>query len=212
MGRYITASDVQIRLLGKVKFTSDPTDQNAFQLTLLSELIDQSESQVEYDLSPRYASPLTDPAGNAFSKTNIPDPAYAIVRTLCQLQSVIRVLEFDFGRGTAISGDKYIEKLENRYKSIIRDKILAKKKLGDMETQQWSFPPLPLKLNYFNTQADDGYMGQVLNTTTTVPQFPQFQLNDPSETWWNGIFDDPNVSPTGNSGGGLPGNTGNMPI
>jgi hypothetical protein len=203
MGRYITTNDVQIRLLGKVKFTDDPADVNSMQNTLLRNLIDQAESQVEYDLSPRYAAPFQSIAGAPFNKQNIPNPAFGLVQTLCQLQSVQFVLETDFGRGTAISSDKYIERIVDRYKDVVQEKILKKKDLGPMETQQWKYPPLPLKLNYFNTEADDGYMGQVLNTTQTVPQYPQFQINDPSETYWNGIFDDPNVSPTGQQGGAI---------
>jgi hypothetical protein len=119
------------------------------------------------------------------------------------MQSVIRVLEIDFGRGSAVDGAKYIERMQDRYKSVVDEKLLKKKDIQGHESQQWKYPPLALKLNYFNTEADDGYMGQVLNTTTTVPQYAQFQINDPSESWWNGIFDDPNVSPTGQTGGAV---------
>jgi hypothetical protein len=210
MGRYIQPTDIQTRLLGKVKFTNDPNEANLFQLTLLSELIDQAEGQVELDLSPRYSGPFTTYTGQPFDslKTLVINgnkgaglAAWSMIRALCQYQSVIRVIEYDFGRSTAISGEKYLEKIEARYKSFVEKKLLAKKKLGDMESQQWQFPPLPLTLNYMNSAADDGYMGQILNTTQTVPQFPQFQINDPSESFWTGIFDDPNVSPTGNLAG-----------
>lgn len=205
MGRYISNNDVKSRVLGKVKFTTDNADENNFQENLLTEYVAQAEAQVEIDLSPRYASPFQNRAGQKWSNKAIPVGEYNIIRNLCQLQAVIRVLETDFGRGTVVGADKYVEKIEKRYQSIISDKLLAKKKLGNMETQQWSFPPLQLKLNYFNSKADDGYMGQILNTTQVQPQYPQFQINDPSENYWNGIFDDPNFSPTGSQGGGLPG-------
>ncbi len=210
MGRYISNSDVKSRLLGKVKFTTDNTDENNFQDALLTEYVAQAEAQVEIDLSPRYAAPFQSKSGANWSQKNIPFAEYNIVRNLCQLQAVIRVLETDFGRGTVVGADKYVEKIEKRYTSIITEKLLAKKKLGTMETQQWQFPPLQLNLNYMNKRADDGYMGQILNTTQVQPQYPQFQLNDPSESYWNGIFDDPNFSPTGNQGGGLPGSGGNL--
>lgn len=202
MGRYIIPKDVTIRLQGKVKFTDDPKDDNSFQNTLLTELIDQAEGQVEVDLSPRYSAPfLPLPALNIklFSQLQKVSPAtYSMIRTLCQLQAVIRILEIDFGRGTAIGGDKYIEAIDKRYKSMISDKLLAKKKLGDMETFQWSFPPLPLVLNYFNTEADDGYAGQVLNTTIVHEQRPYDSINDPSQSWWNSLLN----YPSGSQGGG----------
>lgn len=208
MGRYISNNDVKIRLLGKVTFTSDNSDENNFQETLLTEFVAQAEAQVEIDLSPRYQAPFQAVNGAIWNQKNIPFGEYNTIRNLCQLQAVIRVLEVDFGRGTVVGADKYVEKIEKRYQSIVSDKLLAKKKLGTMETQQWSFPPLQLMLNYMNRKADNGYMGQILNTTQVVPQYPQFQLNDPQESYWNGIFDDPNISPTGNQGGGLPGSGG----
>lgn len=204
MGRYISDKDVKSRLLGKVKFTNDANNENALQNELFQDWVSQAEAQVEFDLSPRYAAPFasdSDVPFNKFPQLATKDPsyyqAYHLLRTLMQLQAVIRVLESDFGRGSVADAGKYIDKVEDRYKSIIEDKILAKKKMPDgSETQQWQFPPLPhLKLNYMNTEADDGYMGQVLTTNQVHPQFPQFQINDPSENFWNGILDDPMRSP-----------------
>lgn len=213
MGRYISEADVKGRLTGKVKYTDDPNDGNALQNTLLRDWISQAESQVEIDFSPRYAAPFAADDGTPFSK--FPQlaakdgsyfQAYHTIRRLCQILSVILVLESDFGRGSVATADKYIDKLEDRYKSIVEDKLLAKKKMPDgSETQQWQFPPLPhLQLNYHNNMADDGFMGQVLTTTQVEPQFPQFQINDPSENFWNGIFDDPQHSPgaVGSNGSG----------
>lgn len=204
MGRYIKDSDVTIRLLNKVRFTDDMNDGNSFQNTLLRDLIAQAEAQVEYDLSPRYASPFVTDSGAPFGQFLQLQMfvAYNSIKSLCQLQGVIRVLDTDFGRGTVVDADKYIERIEKRYKSIVEAKILAKKKVGTEETQQWQYPPIPgLKLNYMNTEADDGYMGQVLTTNQVTPQYPQFQINDPSESFWNGILDDPNRDP-GNRGAG----------
>lgn len=209
MGRYIVDQDVTLRLLGKVKFTDDPNQENYFQNTLLRDLIAQAEAQVEYDLSPRYASPFQTDDGapyKAFSTIAKTDQriyvAINAIKQLCQLQAVIMVLSTDFGRGSVVEADKYIERLEKKYQNTVNSRILAKKKIDGSETNQWSYPPMPLlKLNYMNTEADDGYMGQVLSTNQVSPQYPQFQINDPSENFWNGILDDPFIDP-GNGGSG----------
>lgn len=211
MGKYITEKDVTVRLLGKVQFTDDQNDQNKFPNTLLREYIAHAEAQVEYDLSPRYAGPFVLDDGTQFPQFTARGAyvAYNMIRNLCQLQGVIRILESDFGRGSVVNSEKFSQKLEERYVSMITEKFLAKKKMGDgSESQQWQYPPIPmLKLNYMNTEADDGYMGQVLVTGQVTPQYPQFQTNDPSENFWNGVFDDPNLSPgaIGSNGGSIPG-------
>lgn len=199
MGRYIADSDVRTRLLGKVRFTDDPTQENLFQNTLLRDLIAQAEAQVEYDMSPRYAAPFVTDSGIPFSKflqLSQTDPrifvAYNAIRQLCQQQSVIMVLSTDFGRGTVVDADKYITGLEKKYQNSLNARILAKKKIDGSETNQWSYPPMPLlALNYMNTEADDGYMGQVLSTTIVHSQHPWTQTNDPSENFWNGVLDVP---------------------
>jgi hypothetical protein len=54
---YITNQDVEIRLIGKVRFTDDLEDENRFPRKLLQRLIKEAEGAVERDLSPRYAAP-----------------------------------------------------------------------------------------------------------------------------------------------------------
>lgn len=189
MPQYIRLSDVQLRLVGKVRFTNDEEDENRMPNRLAKRLIDEAEGQVEQDLSPRYAAPFVDHDAGSFS--SLPDrPTKNIIRTLCELKSVIRILETDFGAGSAVDGEKYIQRIEKRYRSIVDDNILRKVD-GKEDQRQWYFPPLPgLKLNYFNTEADDGYVGMVLVTSQDDGDFPSKQINDPSESFWNGILDD----------------------
>jgi len=71
MPLYITLEDVRLRLIGKVRFTTNPLDENKMSETLANRLIDEAEGQVELDLSPRYAAPFQTVSGTAFS--NLPE-------------------------------------------------------------------------------------------------------------------------------------------
>lgn len=187
MPKYIRADDVKIRVRGKVRFTSDIEDENKMSEQLLNRLIDEAEGQVEQDLSPRYMAPFAHCETGKYK--DIPDtPTKNIIRTLCELMATIRVLETDFGSGSAVEASKYISKLQDRYDKIKDESILAK---IHEDGRQWKFPPLPsLKLNYFNTEADDGYAGMILNTSQGDGNYPAKQINDPSESWVNGVIDD----------------------
>lgn len=185
MGSYISEDDVKVRLIGKVRFTDDLEDENKMPTILLKRLINEAEGHVEYDLSPRYANPFICADGRAFKF--LPDrPTKETIRTMCELQAVIRVLETDFGRGTAVNGDEYAEKLRERY-TMMMDRLLKyKSELGS----GWFYPPLPgLQTNYFNTEADDGYNGMVVNSSTGVGGYPAERINDPSENYQS-IFED----------------------
>ena len=185
---YIKFEDVRLRLVGKVKFSD--TDENRMSSALAGRLIDEAEGQVEQDLSPRYAAPFVHTETGKYA--NLPDrPTRNIIRTLCELQACIRILETDFGSGSAIDAQKYIGQLEKRYRKIIDDNILAKFSSEYESSRQWKFPPLPyLKLNYFNTQADDGYAGMVTVTSSGDGDYPETQINDPGENWFNATVDD----------------------
>lgn len=187
MGLYITEDDVIVRLVGKVRFTDDPDDENQMPFSLLRRLINEAEGQVEYDLSQRYEAPFQTIDGAAFS--NLPErPTKEILRTLCELNAVMRVLETDFGKGTIVNGDAYAEKVEQRYHKIL-DRIMKRKRNDEM--MGWQFPPLSgLKLSYFNTEADDGYAGMVLLTSRGDGDYPASQINDPSQSYVNASLDD----------------------
>lgn len=192
MPKYIKFTDVQVRLAGKVRFQDDSgTDNpNRMSVALATRLIDEAEGQVEYDLSPRYASPFVH--STLCTYKDLPDsPTKNFIRTLCELQAVIRILETDFGSGTAVDAVKYIANIEKRYKSMVNDNILAKFSDEYKSSRQWKFPPLPfLKLNYFNREADDGFPGIVIHETRGDGAYAAGQIDDPSESFFN--FDEEN--------------------
>lgn len=190
MGRYVSREDVISRLQSKVKFDETGADQSKMSYTLLDRLISEAESQVELDLTPRYEVPFKGAADEAFR--TLPTLTRDIIRTLAELQSVVRVLETDFGRGTSVDGERYTKPITDRYNSMINDKLLKKKMAKeDDESNQWKYPPLPnLKLAYFNTEADDGYMGIVINTSRGIGSYPIEQINSPGENWWTGVLSD----------------------
>ena len=179
MGLYISLEDVRLRLIGKVRFTDSETDENKMPETLANRLIAEAEGQVEYDLSPRYLAPFQTDAGESFAK--LPErPTKNFLRTMCELMACIRILETDFGSGTAIDGEKYAEKLRARYDMMVRD-LLLRKTDGGTEALGFARPPLTgLKLNYMNELADDGFMGSVLVTSRGDGAYPAIQINDPS--------------------------------
>lgn len=186
MSLYCSFEQVRIRVIGKVRFTENEADENKMQTALANKLINESEGEVEHDLSPRYVAPFQTIDGTAFG--NLPSrPTKELLRTLCELKASIRILETDFGAGGTVDAEKYIKNLEARYQSIIK-KLLSKKAEGSRE---WAYPPLPsLRLNWHNTEADDGYSGMVLHSSNQRGDYPSTQINSPSETFWNGTLDE----------------------
>lgn len=183
MGKYITDEDVKVRLIGKVRFSEDPEEKNTMHISLLRRLISEAESEVELDLSPRYEVPFQ--TVEAAPYRALPQTTRDIIRTLCELQAVRRVLETDFGRGTIVSGDAYMDKLEQRYNKII-ERLMER--WNEKVRPGWKYPPLKgLMLGYFNTEADDGYAGMPINVTPSGDEgrFPSTRINEPSESWWN---------------------------
>lgn len=184
MGLYVSDDDVKIRLLGKVRFTDDLEDENRMPMPLLRRLVSEAEGQVEYDLSPRYHAPFLTDAGLPFSK--VPErPTRNLIKTLVELMSVIRVLETDFGRGTVVEAEKYTTGIQKRYDAIIKQ-ILAKRQHNGQDGFGWMYPPLPgLKLNYMNSESDDGYAGMVLVAGNNDGDYPATRINDPAESFFN---------------------------
>lgn len=163
------------------------------QVVLAKRLIDEAESQVEMDLSVRYFNPFKGICDEAFStlKSNAEYiGTWNIVKTLCELQSVIRILETDFGSGTTVDASKYIKNLEARYKDIVENRVLRKRHSAE-DQQQWFHPPLKgLKLALHNKYGDDGFVGTVLDSSKGNGGYPAAQINDPSENFWNVGLDD----------------------
>lgn len=187
MGRYINSDAVIIRLRGKVKVTENPDENpDRLPLILLNRLINEAEGQVEWDLSTRYAAPFQGMNGESFG--SVPDrPTREILRTLCELLAVIRVLETDFGRGSVIDASKYSESTQARYTKMVDSLIELRQ--GTFNT--FRRPPLPgLKPNYMVSACDNGFAGYVTRTDDTGQGgFPALQINDPQETFWNGFID-----------------------
>lgn len=186
MPKYITLTDVQLRLQNKVRFTENEDNQNAMSEKLAKALIDEAEAEVELDLSPRYAVPFATKAGLAFSK--LPTASRNLVRTLCEIKSVMKILETDFGRGTVAGGTAYSERIAERYDKVY-EKMMATREPDGLG---WKYPPLPdLMLAPHNTEADDGFKGQILLTEITGDGgYPAAQINDPSENIFYGNLDE----------------------
>jgi hypothetical protein len=195
MPSYITLEDVRLRLANKVRFqdpNAQPEDnENKMPIALANRLLDEAEGQVEQDLSPRYMAPFQHSlTGNYI---DLPArPTKNVIRTLCELMAVIRILETDFGTGTVADASKYSGNLEKRYRKIIDETILFKPE-GMEATKQFYYPPLPnLKLNYFNKAADDGFVGGVLHHSNMNDQgdYATNQINEPGEDFFNAKFDE----------------------
>lgn len=185
---YISQKDVEIRLLGKVRFTDDDDDANKFPRTLLTRLIKEAEGKVERDLSPRYTAPFQTSDGGGFK--TLPANTQETLRTMCELMSVIRVLGNDFGRGTVNDGSAFKKEQTDLYADMLKREIEQRVDGGPFG--QWRYPPLAgLKTSDFNT-ADDGFAGAVLVTSDDNGEgsYPRKQISDPSENWANGEIDE----------------------
>lgn len=182
MAKYHTTQDVEVRLLGKVKFTEDEDDQNKVSMRLLRSLMDEAEGEVERDLSMRYTAPFQTTEGGAFR--SLPTTTQQVITTACKLLSCVKVLETDFGRGSAANGDEYKKTIETRYKGIIQKELKRRD-----DDQRFVNPPLlGLQVAYMNT-SDNGFNGYIAITSRGVGDYPSEVINSPGETFWNGHLD-----------------------
>ena len=193
MPLYTNVDQVKARLVGKVRFTDNEDDENKMPETLLRVLIDEAESQVEQDLSIRYSAPFQTVEGQPFRNLP-PRPTRLFLQTLCELKSVQRVLETDFGRGSATEGENYYKSIKERYDAMVKQAVGRNDDGATLvgRTGPFTYPALPgLRLNWGNTTADDGYVGAVLNSSMDNGggDYPAKQIVDPSEGWWNGSID-----------------------
>lgn len=195
MGRYINSESVIVRLRGKVKVTSDPeAEPDRLPLLLLNRLINEAEGAVEQDLSTRYAAPFVTIDGQPFAA--LPErPTREILRTLCELLSVIRVLETDFGRGSGLDGMKYADSCQKRYDTMLYgDEKSGRPGLISIRENSYNTfrtPPLPgLQSNFQVSQVDTGFAGFFGRSDDHgVGGYPVDQINDPSQNFWNGHVD-----------------------
>lgn len=182
MPTYVTANDVKQRLLGKVRFTDDDTDENAVASGLLNDLIDEAEADVESVLSVRYEIPLCRESDQG-AFTLLPQTTKNTILSLMRVAAAKRVLHTDFGRGTAVDGDKYIEFLGADYEKRINRLIERREDCFNI----FKYPPLPdLRLAAGNSEGDDGYAGSVMVTSDDYGAYASPQMESPGETIWNG--------------------------
>lgn len=184
MGLYISFEDLKVRVEGKVRFTEDPeADPDLMPVKLAKRLINEAEGQVELSLMQRYQIPFQTSLGEPFQ--SLPTrPTKELLRTLCELKAVSRVLETDFGQGTTVDAEKYKEKIDNRYKAIVKD-LLERHKDDVTSYVNWVRPPLPGIMLAAHNEQDDGFDGYLVNTTGSRENFAAGQINDPSVTIWN---------------------------
>lgn len=183
MGLYIKRPRIEALLRGKVEFVDDLDDQNHLSRTMLDTLIDDAEAEVELAMSKRYAIPFVGENGERFDR--LPRSTQRLIKTLCELMAQLRVLEQDFGRGSAISGDAFRESLQKRYDELVK---LTTERFETSDGRYGAFmrpPLLGLATAWHNKASDHGFGGVVLHSTMGQGDFPSKNLQDPSESWLN---------------------------
>lgn len=185
---YTTIDNVKVRLANKVQFQSNSSYVQDGEIpdSLLTQLIVDSETEVEQDLRSRYAVPFRSKRTGTWM--GLPDHSQRALRTSIDIKCVINILDTDFGRGTHINADSYKQNLEKHYEIYIK-KLLGRDFEGDNEKRdRFRFsPPLDdLMLSYTNQKADDGFKGMILNTDEdrhNAESYARDQINNPSRSY-----------------------------
>jgi hypothetical protein len=192
VAKYISTNDVEVRLLGKVRFTDNDDDEKQFSRKLLRRLIDEAEGQVERDLSPRYFAPFQCIDPNAPANTlgddsfkSLPSTTRETLRTMCELMGVLRVLETDFGRGGANDAKAYKENQQKRYDAMVNRELARRSKMED-SPGEWLAPPLKGLYLADHNATEDGTYGAILVTSRGEGDFPVERITDPSENFSTG--------------------------
>lgn len=187
---YTTIDNVKVRLANKVQFQADPNFVQDGELPdiLLTQLIVDSETEVEQDLRSRYSIPFRSYRTGTWA--DLPDHTKRALRSPIDMKCVINILDTDFGRGTHVNAEGYKKNLEDHYNKYI-DKILGRDSEGanDKRDRFRFSPPLELlMLAYQNRKADDGYKGMILNSdqdTKGAEDYARQQINNPSRSYLN---------------------------
>lgn len=182
---YTTIDSVKVRLEGKVQFqTENPPLDGEIPDALLIQLIMDAETDVEQDLRSRYAIPLQSKCHGNFK--SLPDHSQRAIRTLMDYMCVIKVMETDFGRGSHINADGYIDNDRRHYRELL-EKLLGKDMQGDGANRFKYSPPLDdVKLSASNRAADDGYRGMIINTDASQNDsvsYAEDSINNPAQTF-----------------------------
>lgn len=193
---YTTLASVKVRLVNKVQFQVDPDNLLEGELpnALLLQLITDAETTVELDLRSRYAVPFRSKKYGNFDK--LPDHTRRAIRMVVDMQSVIKILDTDFGRGTHINAAAYKENTEKAYKAEV-ERILGRdpEAASDKRDRFRFSPPLDdLVLAPTNREADDGYKGMIINTDGSrrdSATYAEEQVNNPAASYVNRRLDAP---------------------
>ncbi len=186
--KYTTVDSIRVRLANKVQFESEggPLD-GELPDALLFQLIKRAETKTELELRSRYAVPFRSKSTGSF--VDLPDHTKAAICTLIDDGAVMIVLKTDFGRGSHINAEGYIEGLKEDYEEQL-NLLLGHDAEGKSENKKrFRFsPPLEdLMLSATNREADDGYKGMIINTDQhrNVADYAGEQINDPSKSYLN---------------------------
>jgi hypothetical protein len=181
MGLYISIQEVKVRLIGKVSFDDSGSDDNTLPTQLAQTLINQAEGDVELDLSQRYQAPFQTDSGQPFNQLPL-RPTRLVIKTMCLNKACLYILDTDFGRGSAVSGEEYVKGLSKQY-----DRLLERcTSIFEDDFRQWKYPPLPsLMLTPSNAASDDGFAGQIYVTGSREGAYAGNNVNDPGHNFWN---------------------------
>jgi hypothetical protein len=161
---YSTLDNVKQRLAGKVQFQrrSGVVEEGEMSDDLLAQLIVDAETEVEADLSSRYAVPFVTIQGGPFR--TLPDHSQRAIRTAVEFKAVILILGTDFGRSSPVNGEGYLRFASEQYETYVR-KLLGQNQEGANAGRFKYAPPIEgLRLAPHNREADDGYRGMLINT------------------------------------------------
>lgn len=184
---YTTVDSVKVRLANKVQFQSGSSPvEGEIPNDFLLQLILDAEVDVEMDLRARYKTPFQSITNGHFDK--LPEHTKRAIRKVVDHKAVMNVMQSDFGRGTAISGEGLDDKMSEKYEEEIM-RLLGKEKIGEGQ-EHYRFknsPPLDdLQLAKSNAEADDGYRGMIINTDgscNSTSDYAREQINDPSRSY-----------------------------
>lgn len=184
---YTTVDSVKIRLAGKVQFQSDDgLLDGELPNALLCQLINDGETEVEQDLRTRYAIPFQSKTTKNYS--GLPDHTKRAIRVAVDMMAVMKVLETDFGRGSAVNGENYYKNLKTHYDEYM-DRLLGRDRMAaNAKIDRYKFsPPLAdLLLAPTNSEADDGFRGMIINTDQSerdASTYAEEQVNNPGHSY-----------------------------
>ena len=182
---YTSLDSVKIRLVNKVQFQSSEKDyeQGEMPNALVCQIIADAETEIEMELRGRYQIPFQSKRTGKFA--DLPDHTQRAIRKVVDLKAVMMILETDFGRGTHITAEGYVDKNKEMYDEAM-DLLLGRDRIGKNQHERYKMsPPLEdLLLAKHNRKADDGFRGRIINTdasTDTAENYAQDQINNPSQ-------------------------------